>query len=245
MPIWLQPRLRHTPKTLWLKMSVNSMNNRFAFRRYVDTECVISVDDDIVIPHDVVEYLFRVWRGDFFQHIVGHVQFSRHHYHDGFVWKFENASSRRSIALTGGGAVLHRNLLKEYMSPRFRDAREIVYNAQNCEDILMNIVATNVTGRGPAVVLAMSNVEVEAVHLNKIRNGFLLQREDDLAVRQACMQIFHEMFGRDLLVDTISLFDKNVSLGAAGVAGRHHYLSSPNRVDTWLTPSRSHFFWLD
>ena len=157
------------PRVVWVRMPTSSMNNRYALYDHVETECVVTVDDDLLIPHRATRAAFEAWRGDLFQQVVGHAHYARYHFDRGGEWAYGHDSSTRgwSLALAGGGAVYHRALLRQYASPRFAAGRALVDATRNCEDILLNVVATGLTGRGPAVVDALTWPERHAAQIGR------------------------------------------------------------------------------
>jgi hypothetical protein len=238
MPVHLDPKVANGPKIVWLKMPVNSMVNRYTLYDHMDSECVMSVDDDIMIPHHGTRRLFEIWRGDYFQQIVGHLHYSRYHHHNGSHWRYgNNHSTMWSFSLTGGGGVYHRELLKHYMSARFRRAREIVDETRNCDDIMMNFLATKLSGRGPVVAEVLSWPEKKGAQLNNTEEQHLSERGDHYAARHRCIEDFFHIFGRESLVYTTSLFGKVGDWGASGLPGRHHYASEPPTEASWLATS--------
>jgi hypothetical protein len=242
------------PRVVWVRMPTSSMNNRYALYDHVETECVVTVDDDLLIPHRATRAAFEAWRGDLFQQVVGHAHYARYHFDRGGEWAYGHDSSTRgwSLALAGGGAVYHRALLRQYASPRFAAGRALVDATRNCEDILLNVVATGLTGRGPAVVDALTWPERHAAQIGRAGGEeHLSQRPSHYSQRDECLQVLRLEHGDGALVHTLSLIGNaseplavRGAPEAAAAASREGYRSSPPADGTWTARPLRRDIWL-
>ncbi|XP_056154291.1 exostosin-1c isoform X2 [Lampris incognitus] len=125
--------------------------SRFLPHVAIETEAVLSLDEDTVLLASEVNFAFLVWRS-FPERIVGYPP--RSHFWDplkhawGYTSKWTNDYS---IVLTGA-AFYHRYyhyLFSHYLPPSLR---ALVDHTSNCEDILMNFLVSSVTHLPPIKV---------------------------------------------------------------------------------------------
>lgn len=128
----------------------NSLNNRFLPYDSIETEAVLSVDDDAHLRHDEILFGFRVWRENRDQ-IVGFP--GRYHAWDvNGAWNYNsNYSCELSMVLTGA-AFFHKyyTYLYTYWLPQA--IRDKVDEYMNCEDIAMNFLVSHMTRHPPVKV---------------------------------------------------------------------------------------------
>ncbi|XP_070969944.1 exostosin-1c-like isoform X1 [Oncorhynchus clarkii lewisi] len=126
-------------------------SSRFLPNVAIETEAVLSLDEDTVLLTSEVNFAFLVWRS-FPERIVGYPP--RSHFWDpvkhawGYTSKWTN---EYSIVLTGA-AFYHRYyhyLFSHYLPPSLR---ALVDRTSNCEDILMNFLVSSVTHLPPIKV---------------------------------------------------------------------------------------------
>ncbi|KAJ8979882.1 hypothetical protein NQ317_017505 [Molorchus minor] len=125
-----------------------SISQRFFTHKEIETDAILSLDEDTVLTTEEIDFAFLVWK-QFPDRIVGYP--GRSHYWDdskstwGYTSKWTNDYS---IVLTGA-AFYHRyynHLYTEWLSPLLH---KTVEQSQNCEDILMNFLVSHVTRRPP------------------------------------------------------------------------------------------------
>jgi alpha-1,4-N-acetylglucosaminyltransferase EXTL3 len=120
----------------------NSLNNRFLPYDAIETEAVLSVDDDAHLRHDEILFGFRVWR-EHRDKVVGFP--GRYHAWDlnnNQAWNYNsNYSCELSMVLTGA-AFIHKyyTYLYTYWLPQA--IRDKVDEYMNCEDIAMNFLVS-------------------------------------------------------------------------------------------------------
>lgn len=169
-------------------MTSSSLNNRFAVSSFVNTSCVVSMDDDWLMPLDHLQYAFDVWRKQFFDYLVGFRHLGRAHaYRDG---KYRYASERAhgiSMVLPSG-LFMDRKYLEMYSSLP-KHLLDFVDRHTNCEDILLNFMVANHTRRGPIVVNRIAS------ELRVLGDSGLSIRSNHTKVRHECMQFFARAFG--------------------------------------------------
>ncbi|RZB38838.1 exostosin-3, partial [Asbolus verrucosus] len=151
--VWNSPRLP-SPELRWpdigvpvhvVKAARNSLNNRFLPLDNLQTEAILSVDDDAHLRHDEILFGFRVWR-EHRERIVGFP--GRYHAWDINTqnsWLYNsNYSCELSMVLTGA-AFLHRHYLHLYWKWLPQAIRDKVDEYMNCEDIAMNFLVSHIT----------------------------------------------------------------------------------------------------
>lgn len=134
-----------------VSVGVNSLNNRFLPLTNIQTEAILSLDDDVYLRHDEIQFAFRVWRENR-DRLVGfpgrfHVWDVRH---GGWLYN-SNYTCELSMVLTGA-AFYHKyySYLYTYWLPR--EIRSIVDEYMNCEDIAMNFLVSYITKKPPVKV---------------------------------------------------------------------------------------------
>ncbi|KAM4630664.1 exostosin-1c isoform 1-T2 [Polymixia lowei] len=140
-----------TPVPLTVTDGRRKTTSRFLPHVAIETEAVLSLDEDTVLLTSEVNFAFLVWRS-FPERIVGYPP--RSHFWDplkhawGYTSKWTNDYS---IVLTGA-AFYHRYyhyLFSHYLPPSLR---ALVDRTSNCEDILMNFLVSSVTHLPPIKV---------------------------------------------------------------------------------------------
>lgn len=130
------------------------MNNRFLPFDAIETEAVLSVDDDAHLRHDEIMFGFRVWR-EHRDRVVGFP--GRFHawdqnYHN--AWNYNsNYSCELSMVLTGA-AFIHKHYTYLYTHWLPQAIRDKVDEYMNCEDIAMNFLISHLTRKPPVKVNA-------------------------------------------------------------------------------------------
>eukprot|EP00873_Tetraselmis_striata_P014810 jgi/Tetstr1/435074/TSEL_024043.t1 len=132
-----------------------SLNNRFLPIPDIETEAILSIDDDIRIPCEDLEKAFQAWRSSP-RTIVGF--FPRLHLEHpdcrfSYLRTFDTLAMRRaySIVLTKA-AFLHRDYLAHYSYGIPASVRHYIEEQRNCEDLAMQFAVAIATGLPPRAV---------------------------------------------------------------------------------------------
>ncbi|PVD32037.1 hypothetical protein C0Q70_07463 [Pomacea canaliculata] len=134
-----------------VKTRRNSLNNRFLPYNSIETEAVLSIDDDAHLRHDEIVFGFRVWREER-DRIVGfpgrfHAWDPKYH-----TWHYNsNYSCELSMVLTGA-AFFHKYYAYLYSYVMPQAIRDKVDQYTNCEDIAMNFLVAHITRKPPLKV---------------------------------------------------------------------------------------------
>lgn len=200
--IWNNQEKEPPQPSEWPKISVplkiiktkqNKLSNRFYPYKDIETEAILAIDDDIImLTPDELEFGFQVWR-EFADRIVGFP--SRVHRWNNFTkqYRYESEWTNDISMVLTGAAFYHKyyNYLYTFEMPK--KIKEQVDNQMNCEDIAMNFLVSNVTGKAPIKVAPRKKFRCpECV------NGGMLSKDvlHHLNARSKCINEFTAIYGR-------------------------------------------------
>ncbi|KAJ1158585.1 hypothetical protein NDU88_011273 [Pleurodeles waltl] len=201
------------PKNKWPSTTVpvtiiegesKTMSSRFFPYDAIQTEAVLSLDDDTVLSTNEVDFAFTVWCS-FPERIVGYP--ARSHFWDtGKAWWAYTSkwTNEYSMVLTGA-AFYHRYYHYLYTFYLPRSLHSMVDQMANCEDILMNFLVSAVTKLPPIKVTQKKQYKE-----TMMQQGSKTSRwadPDHFAQRQACMNSFASWFGAMPLVHSQTRLD--------------------------------------
>ncbi|KAK2985993.1 hypothetical protein RJ640_000170 [Escallonia rubra] len=179
-----------------------SLNSRFLPRQSIRTRAVLICDDDVEIDSRSVEFAFRVWRANR-DRLVGF--FARSHDVDlsRRAWIYTVQPDKYSILLTKF-MIAKTDYLYEYScggGDHMGEARGVVEEMRNCEDILMNFVAAEGAGAGPVLVGSerardWGDARNEQGRKEVREAGLSSRREDHRKRRGECIREFHRILGK-------------------------------------------------
>nr|CAH7749198.1 unnamed protein product [Callosobruchus chinensis] len=179
-----------------VKAARNSLNNRFLPLDNLNTEAILSVDDDAHLRHDEILFGFRVWR-EHRDRIVGFP--GRYHAWDVNTknsWLYNsNYSCELSMVLTGA-AFLHRHYLFLYWKWLPQAIRDKVDEYMNCEDIAMNFLVSHVTRKPPVKVTSRWTFRCPGCPQS------LSEDDTHFQERHKCINFFAQVFGYTPLLNT-------------------------------------------
>ncbi|XP_034934185.1 exostosin-3 [Chelonus insularis] len=179
-----------------IKSIRNSLNNRFLPFDTIETEAVLSVDDDAHLRHDEIMFGFRVWR-EHRDRIVGFP--GRYHswdqnYHN--VWNYNsNYSCELSMVLTGA-AFIHKHYMYLYTYWIPQAIRDKVDEYMNCEDIAMNFLVSHLTRKPPVKVTSRWTFRCPGCPVS------LSEDDTHFQERHKCINYFSQVFGYMPLLNT-------------------------------------------
>lgn len=130
----------------------NKLSNRFFPYDEIETECILALDDDIVmLTADELEFGYEVWR-EFPDRLVGFP--SRVHLLDNGTrkWRYESEWTNAISMVLTGAAFYHKYFSYLYTYSMPGNIKSWVDDHMNCEDIAMNFLVANVTGKAPIKV---------------------------------------------------------------------------------------------
>lgn len=146
-----------------------SISQRFYPHKFIETDAILSLDEDATLNTDELDFAYLVWR-DFPDRVVGYPA-RAHYWDDGKVRSvrelketsklicfFQNAwgytskwTNYYSIVLTGA-AFYHKYYNYLYTNWLSLLLLKTVKQSSNCEDILMNFLVSHVTRKPPIKV---------------------------------------------------------------------------------------------
>ncbi|XP_032596857.1 exostosin-3 [Drosophila grimshawi] len=174
----------------------NSLNNRFLPFDVIETEAVLSVDDDAHLRHDEILFGFRVWR-EHRDRVVGFP--GRYHAWDlssNSMWHYNsNYSCELSMVLTGA-AFIHKYYMYLYTSQLPQAIRDKVDEYMNCEDIAMNFLVSHLTRRPPVKVTSRWTFRCPTCPVS------LSEDDTHFQERHKCINFFSQVFGYTPLLNT-------------------------------------------
>ncbi|CAH1772369.1 unnamed protein product [Owenia fusiformis] len=184
------------------KSYVRTISARFIPYKDIQTEAVLSLDEDALLTTDEVDFAFSVWR-EFPERIVGYP--GRNHYwsdaHE--RWAYTSKWTNDYSMVLTSAAFIHRYYLHYYSNYTSKLLLKTVNQLHNCEDILMNFVVSHLTKQPPIKVTqrklykdsmapGRTSKWLEAEHFNQ---------------RQICMNTFVDAFGYVPLKRSSARFD--------------------------------------
>ncbi|CAG5928405.1 unnamed protein product [Menidia menidia] len=191
----LPPRNKWPPTSVPLTIvegQKKTMSSRFFPHDVIDTDAVLSLDEDSVLSTNEVDFAFIVWQS-FPERIVGYP--ARSHYWDssrsrwGYTSKWTNDYS---MVLTGA-AFYHRYyhyLFTHYVPASLLTA---VDRMANCEDILMNFLVSAVTKQPPIKVTQKK--QYKETMMSQGSKSSRWADPDHFSQRQTCMNTFTKWLG--------------------------------------------------
>lgn len=177
-----------------IKAPRNSLNNRFLPYDCIETEAVLSVDDDAHLRHDEILFGFRVWRENR-DRIVGFP--GRYHAWDvNGNWNYNsNYSCELSMVLTGA-AFFHKYYMYLYSNWLPQAIRDKVDEYFNCEDIAMNFLVSHLTRLPPVKVTSRWTFRCPVCPIS------LSEDDTHFQERHKCINFFTQVFGYTPLLNT-------------------------------------------
>ncbi|XP_074304409.1 glycosyltransferase family protein 64 C3 [Silene latifolia] len=188
-----------------------SLNSRFIPGRWIKTRGVLICDDDVDVDVKSVGFAFKVWQVNQGR-LIG--LFARSHSLDltRKSWIYTVHPDRYSIVLTKF-MMVNVDYLYLYscgvngLEEVFGKLKGVVDNMHNCEDVLMNFVVAEVSGRGPILVGAervrdLGDARNEVVEGKRVKevgaglSGVKRGMGEHRKKRGGCITEFHKILGR-------------------------------------------------
>ncbi|XP_053490077.1 exostosin-2 [Ictalurus furcatus] len=198
--VWNNQNKSPPEESLWPKITVplkvvrtkeNKLSNRFFPFDEIETEAVLAIDDDIImLTSDELQFGYEVWR-EFPDRLVGYPGRLHLWDHEMGKWKYESEWTNEVSMVLTGAAFYHKyfNYLYTYKMPG--DIKNWVDAHMNCEDIAMNFLVANITGKAPIKVTPRKKFkcpECTAI------DGLSLD-QTHMVERSECINKFASVFG--------------------------------------------------
>jgi len=173
---------------LVVKTEKNSLNNRFLPFSEIETEAVLSVDDDAHLRHDEIIFGFRVWRENR-ERLVGFPGRFHAWDMDHNSWNYNsNYSCELSMVLTGA-AFYHKYYSYIYTYTMDSAVREMVDEFMNCEDLAMNFLVSHLTRQPPIKVTSRWTFRCPGCPVS------LSEDDSHFQERHRCINFFTRVYG--------------------------------------------------
>jgi len=169
----------------------NKLSNRFYPHPEIETEAILTIDDDIImLTTDEIEFGYEVWR-EFPDRIVGFP--SRTHIWDESVnkWRYESEWTNKISLVLTGAAFHHKYWSYAYTSSMPGNIKEWVDDHMNCEDIAMNFLVANMTGKAPIKVTPRKKFKCPECTNTEMLSADL----SHMAERSDCIDRFSAIYG--------------------------------------------------
>ncbi len=184
------PSAAQAAKVQFEEQPTDSLNNRFRNLSFVPTPAVLSLDDDLEIPCDVLDFAYSVWQASP-QSLVGftprlvtweepageHDPTGGYRYQSSFKYVWWHG--RYNLVLTKC-CFLHRDFLPLYFRALSPATLRYIDQHRNCEDIAMQFVVSNHTRGTPPVW-------VQARFTDHGQTSGISQGRDHAGERSACI----------------------------------------------------------
>nr|CAG4651611.1 EOG090X01LY [Triops cancriformis] len=198
--VWNNQNKSPPPASAWpglpkplkvIRSKDNKLSNRFFPYPEIETEAVLALDDDIVmLTTDELEFGFEVWR-EHPDRIVGFP--SRTHVWDNTTdqWKYESEWTNHLSMVLTGAAFYHKYWSYLYTTAMPGDIKEYVDEHMNCEDIAMNFLVANRTGKAPIKVTPRKKFKCPECKQTEMLSADLGHMQE----RTQCINKFTELYG--------------------------------------------------
>ncbi|KAM4721247.1 exostosin-like 2 [Rhinophrynus dorsalis] len=190
----------HPVPVTFKKQDVNLMRNRLQNFPEIQTQAVLMMDDDTLVSAYDVSFAFSVWQ-QFSDRIVGFVprkhiaSLSGIYSYGSFELQVPDTGSGDMYSMILiGAAFFHRDYLRLFKELPV-SIHSMIDKTQNCDDITMNFIVANHTGRSSGVLVKptdMRNLEKEA------GTGYagMWHRAEHLLQRSYCLNKLASIYGK-------------------------------------------------
>lgn len=198
--VWNNQRKAPPHPSMWPKIGKplkviqtkeNKLSNRFYPYEEIETEAILTIDDDIVmLTADELEFGYEVWR-EFPDRIVGFP--SRTHVWDNTTqrWKYESEWTNQISMVLTGAAFHHKYWSYLYTTSMPGNIKEWVDEHMNCEDIAMNFLVANVTSKAPIKVTPRKKFKCPECTNTEMLSADL----NHMMERSQCIDMFSSIYG--------------------------------------------------
>lgn len=164
-------------------------NSRFLPRTVVDTTAILSLDEDIKLNSDEIDFAFSVWR-TFPDRIVGFP--ARDHFWSSSKsqWMFSSTWSNHFSMILTSGAFYHKYYNFMYTHHLPSRVHRMVEHYGACEDVAMNFLVADIVKKPPIKILPQKSFQ--DLYSKTIKHSQLAQLHEH---RQKCMGTLVEIFG--------------------------------------------------
>ncbi|CAK5087028.1 unnamed protein product [Meloidogyne enterolobii] len=183
------PRLR--VPLLFINGTRNSLNNRFIPYKEIETEAILSIDDDLDLKQYEIIFAFRVWREQR-DRIVGFP--ARYHARFGDTVNYDSNHTCQFNMILTGAAFLHIFYLHAYTYHMPQIIRDKVDEWTNCEDLAMNFLVSHLSRKPPIKTTSKWTLRCPTCKESLSNNLYYFDE------RHKCIQFFIKVYGYNPLL---------------------------------------------
>lgn len=177
-----------------------TVNRRFLDAKNARTNAILSIDDDILINHNDLEFGFRIWKNHSNQIVGYNKRFIKKVDEDGKEkLKYSYWGSKARLIITGV-AFLSRDLCLAYYGQNEGECLKLVQKMNNCEDILMNFIAVKLYN--------LPGIYVNRSYKHLKSRGISTSQKKHIFARSLCLNEFKKSFKKmPLIITNESMFN--------------------------------------
>ncbi|GMT30924.1 hypothetical protein PFISCL1PPCAC_22221, partial [Pristionchus fissidentatus] len=175
---------------------VNSLLSRFVPYEAIETEAVVSLDDDQDLSHSEIVFAFRVWRENR-DRLIGFP--ARHTYMEAGQGQYGLGGYCEYSLILTGFAIMHKEFLFEFTYNQHPLIREHIDRNMNCEDIAMNFLVAHLSRKPPIKIIKYTDTENPQ---GKKKGGGISSKPTHYSIRSNCVQLFSEIYGYNPLLQS-------------------------------------------
>ncbi|EPS61759.1 hypothetical protein M569_13037 [Genlisea aurea] len=177
----------------------DNLNNRFKPIVDLRTDAIFSVDDDVIVPCDTLDFAFAVWKTapstmvGFVprMHWLDNKKDGEVHYSYGGWWSVWWTGTYSMVL--SKAAFFHNKYLEMYTNQTPSSVHHYVTRERNCEDIAMSFVVANATGAPPVWVKGK---------IYEIGSSGISSLSEHDYKRNKCLNDFASLFGTMPLISS-------------------------------------------
>nr|CAD2193965.1 unnamed protein product [Meloidogyne enterolobii] len=169
----------------------NSLNNRFIPYKEIETEAILSIDDDLDLKQYEIIFAFRVWREQR-DRIVGFP--ARYHARFGDTINYDSNHTCQFNMILTGAAFLHIFYLHAYTYHMPQIIRDKVDEWTNCEDLAMNFLVSHLSRKPPIKTTSKWTLRCPTCKESLSNNLYYFDE------RHKCIQFFIKVYGYNPLL---------------------------------------------
>ena len=190
------PRILGKVPVVVIKTARNTLNNRFLPLSAVDTDAVLTLDDDFLFPEKLIRCAMCQWLSNTQQLVGFDRRWIKYNQKSGKLVYKGGDGSRAYNLVTGQSMLWHKRYADAYM--KLKPLHELVDGAaRHCDDIAMNALVGNITKLAPAYVYIPLLERWRHWGLAKKRlhdGGGLSQASDWHQHRNQCANLINDFF---------------------------------------------------
>ncbi|EDV25977.1 uncharacterized protein TRIADDRAFT_24279 [Trichoplax adhaerens] len=180
-----------------MMMKNNKLSNRFIPFKTLKTDAVFAMDDDMnMLTPDEIEFAYQTWL-EYPDRIVGFPACNQLWNESAHQWLYTNDWTNDLSMILTKAAMYHRYYNYLYINNMPQDIKDWVNSNFNCDDIAMNFLIANYTGKPPIKVTPRKRFQCSECVKNRKPLSTHLQYLEN---RTKCLNVFKRIYKRNPLV---------------------------------------------